>query len=102
MKGKNVWQIFMDETPNVVKAWIELSKELNINGVLDEKTIILIKIGIFSVTRDPIALRHFVGEAFKAGISKEEIQAAALLAWNTGVTYSELALPLIQDVEENL
>ena len=102
MKRKNVWQIFMDETSGVANAWIEMSKEIKINGVLDEKTMTLIKIGIFSVTRDPVALRHFVSEAFKAGISKEEIQAAALLAWNTGVTYSELALPLIRDVEENL
>jgi alkylhydroperoxidase/carboxymuconolactone decarboxylase family protein YurZ len=102
MKGKNVWKIFMDETPGVARAWLDMSKELNINGVLDEKTMTLIKIGIFSVTRDPVALRHFVNEAFKAGISKEEIQAAALLAWNTGVTYSELVIPLIQDVEENL
>jgi hypothetical protein len=43
-----------------------------------------------------------VSEAFKAGVSKEEIQAAALLAWGTGVTVAELAIPLIQEVEESL
>jgi alkylhydroperoxidase/carboxymuconolactone decarboxylase family protein YurZ len=102
MVGKNVWQIFNEETPEVAKAWMKLSEEINIDGVLDPKTLILIRIGIYAVTRDPVALRHFVGEAFKAGVSKEEIQAAALLAWGAGVTVAELAIPLIQEVEESL
>lgn len=102
MVGKNVWQIFSEETPGVAEAWMKLSGEINIEGVLDPKTLILIRIGIYAVTRDPVALRHFVGEAFKAGVSKEEIQAAALLAWGTGVTVAELAIPLIQEVEESL
>ena len=80
----------------------KLSEEINIEGVLDPKTLCLIRIGIYAVTRDPVALRHFVGEAFKAGVSKEEIQAAALLAWGAGVTVAELAIPLIQEVEESL
>lgn len=102
MSGKNVWQIFMDETPEVADAWINLSQKINIDGVLDQKTMFLIRIGIYAVTRDPIALRHFVQEALKAGVSKKEIQAASLLAWGTGVTVAELAIPLILDVEENL
>lgn len=102
MVGKNVWQIFCEETPGVAEAWMKLSGEINIEGVLDPKTLILIRIGIYAVTRDPVALRHFVGEAFKAGVSKEEIQAAALLAWGTGVTVAELAIPLIREVEESL
>ena len=102
MVGKNVWQIFSEETPGVAEAWMKLSGEINIDGVLDPKTVMLIKIGIYAVTRDPVALRHFVGEAFKAGASKEEIQAAALMAWGTGVTVAELAIPLIHEVEESL
>jgi alkylhydroperoxidase/carboxymuconolactone decarboxylase family protein YurZ len=102
MSGKNVWQIFNDETPNVAAAWMKLSEAINIEGVLDSKTMYLIKIGIYAVTRDPVALRHYVREAFKAGVSKEEIQAAALCAWGTGVTVAELAIPLIQEVEESL
>jgi alkylhydroperoxidase/carboxymuconolactone decarboxylase family protein YurZ len=102
MVGKNVWQIFSEETPGVAEAWMKLSGEINIEGVLDPKTVTLIRIGIYSVTRDPVALRHFVGEAFKMGASKKEIQAAALLAWGTGVTVAELAIPLIQEVEESL
>lgn len=102
MSGKNVWQIFSEETPRVAEAWMKLSEEINIDGVLDQKTTILIRIGIYAATRDPVALRHFVGEAFKAGASKKEIQAAALLAWGTGVTVAELAIPLIQEVAESL
>jgi alkylhydroperoxidase/carboxymuconolactone decarboxylase family protein YurZ len=102
MTEKNVWQIFTDETPKVAEAWMKLSEAINIEGVLDLRTLHLIKIGIYAVTRDPVALKHFVSEAFKAGVSKEEIQAAALLAWSTGVTVAELAIPLIQKVEESL
>lgn len=96
MNGKNVWQIFSEETPDIADAWINLSQKINVNGVLDQKTMYLIRIGIYAVTRDPIALRHFVREAFKAGVSKKEIQAAALLAWGTGVTVAELVIPLIK------
>lgn len=102
MSGKNVWQIFNDETPKVADAWMKLSEAINIEGVLDPKTLYLIKIGIYAVTRDPVALRHYVREAFNAGVSKEAIQAAALLGWGTGVTVAELAIPLIQEVEESL
>ena len=98
----NVWQIFSEETPRVAEAWINLSKEINIDGVLDQRTAILVRIGIYSVTRDPVALRHFVREALKAGVSKKEIQAAALMAWSAGVTVAELAIPLIREVEEKI
>ncbi len=102
MARKNVWEVFSNETPGIAKAWMDMAKEINVDGVLVPKTVILLRIAVYSVTRDPVALRHFVGEAFKAGISKKEIQAAAMMAWSTGVTYSELAIPLIQEVEESL
>ncbi|HUV55268.1 MAG TPA: carboxymuconolactone decarboxylase family protein [Candidatus Krumholzibacteriaceae bacterium] len=102
MTTKNVWQVFSEETPGVADAWMNMSKEINVEGALDQKTMLLIRIGIYSVTRDPVALSHFVGEAFKAGVSKKEIQAAALMAWGAGVTFSELAIPLIKEVEDSL
>lgn len=100
MSGKNVWQIFSEETPRVAEAWMNLSKEMNLEDALDQKTMCLIKVGIYATTRDPIALRHFVTEAFKAGASKKEIQAAALQAWGTGVSSAEMSIPLILAVEE--
>lgn len=99
MNGKNVWEIFSQETPNIAQAWMNLSEAINIDGALDEKTVFLIKIGIYSTTRDPIALRHFIKEAKKSGISKKEIQAAALMGWGTGVSIAEMAIPLIKEIE---
>jgi alkylhydroperoxidase/carboxymuconolactone decarboxylase family protein YurZ len=102
MPEKNVWEIFSKETPGVAEAWMKMAQAVNIDGVLDQKTVFLLRIAIYSTTRDPVALRHFVGEAFKAGISKKEIQAAALMPWCNGVTISELVIPLIKEVEESL
>ncbi len=94
---RNPWQIFMDETPEVAKAYQELIRSVNKNQALDEKTKFLILIGIYSTLREEVALRHFIGEAFKAGARKEEVQAAALLAFSVGVSSAELSLPLILD-----
>ncbi|MBN1685856.1 MAG: carboxymuconolactone decarboxylase family protein [Spirochaetales bacterium] len=102
MAKKNVFQIFSDETPGIVAAWQQMAQATNIDGCLDEKTVLLLKIAVYSAMRDPIALRHFVGLAFKAGISKKEIQSAAMTAAGITVTYGEMAMPLIQEVEEGL
>ena len=67
MPPKNVWEIFSNETPDVAQAWMKMAEAVNIDGVLDQKTVFLLRISIYSTTRDPIALRHFVREAFKAG-----------------------------------
>ncbi len=98
MPEKNVWEIFSSECPTVSDAYSKLSGAISAHGGLDEKTRLLILIGIYSTTRDPVALRHFVGMAFKAGISKKQIESAALLAFNTGVTNAELAIPLIEEM----
>ncbi len=100
--SKNVWEIFNEECPEVAEAYTNLSSAINKDSVLDEKTKNLILIGIYSTTRDPIALRHFTMMAFNASASKEEIQAAALLAFNTGVSSAELSIPLIKEVAEAL
>lgn len=98
LSKKNPWQIFNEECKGVADAFQELMKEANFGGVLDEKTRFLILVGIFSMTRDSGALRHFVGEALKAGASKREIEAAALLPFSVGVSSAELSIPLILDI----
>lgn len=100
--SKSVWEIFNEETPKAAEAYIKLSAAINKDGVLDEKTRNLILVGIYSTTRDPVALRHFTRLAFDAGASKEQIQAAALMAFNTGVSSAELSIPLIKEVSESL
>ncbi len=98
MPEKNVWEIFSSECPTVSDAYSKLSGAISAHGGLYEKTRLLILIGIYSTTRDPVALRHFVGMAFKAGIPKKQIESAALLAFNTGVTNAELVIPLIEEM----
>ena len=99
MSDENPWEIFNEECPKVVEAYLRLSAEINKNDVLDEKTRNLILIGIFSTVRDPVALEHFISMAFKSGASKKEIQAAALLAFNVGVSSAEMSIPLIKKIE---
>jgi alkylhydroperoxidase/carboxymuconolactone decarboxylase family protein YurZ len=60
----------------------------------------LIYVGIYSTIREAGALYHFVGEALKAGATKEEVEAAALLAFGTGVSSAELSLPIILDLAQ--
>jgi alkylhydroperoxidase/carboxymuconolactone decarboxylase family protein YurZ len=98
VSGRNVWAIFSEECPHVADAYVNLTREINKDNILDDKTRCLILVGIYSTTRDPVALRHFTGLAFKAGATKKEIQAAALLAFNVGVSSAELSIPIIQEV----
>jgi len=102
MQEKGVWEIFSEETPKVAESWINMASNLNIDRVLDQKTVLLLRIAIYSTIRDRVALAHFVREAFKMGISKKEIQSAALMPWCIGVTISELAIPLINEIEGNI
>ena len=94
----NPWEIFNKERPEVVKAYQEMMKQVNKNNALDKKTMALIYVGIYSTIREAGALRHFVGEALKAGATKDEVEAAALLAFSTGVSSAELSLPMIIDL----
>lgn len=102
MSGKNPWHIFCEECKGVANAFNHLMSETNLGEALDEKTRLLILVGIFSATRDPGALRHFVGEAIKAGASKKEIEAAALLPFNIGVSSAEMSIPIIQEMFSNV
>jgi alkylhydroperoxidase/carboxymuconolactone decarboxylase family protein YurZ len=95
MEEKSPWAIFNDECPSVARAFIELSREINLEGVLDEKTRLLILVGIFSAIRDPVALRHFTFEALEAGATKREVEAASLLPFSIGVSSAEMSIPII-------
>ena len=97
-KRVSPWEIFKGEKPEVVKAYQEMMKHVNKNDALDKKTTALIHVGICSTIREAGALRHFVGQAFEAGATKEEVEAAALLAFSTGVSSAELSLPIILDL----
>ena len=96
------WEVFNKETPEVAKAYQEMMQHANKNNVLDKKTMELISIGICATIREAGALRHHLNEAFKAGASKEEVEAAALLAFSWGVSSAELSLPMILDCVSRL
>jgi alkylhydroperoxidase/carboxymuconolactone decarboxylase family protein YurZ len=96
----NPWEVFVKERPEVVQAFQELMKNINKNGVLQKKTMELVFVGIYSTMREAGALRHHVSEALKAGATKEEVEAAALLSFSTGVSSAELSLPIILDLFE--
>ncbi len=92
------WEVFVKERPEVVEAFRELMKSINKNNVLNKKTMELISVGIYSAIRETGALRHHISEALKAGATKEEVEAAALLVFSTGVSSAELSLPIILDL----
>jgi alkylhydroperoxidase/carboxymuconolactone decarboxylase family protein YurZ len=94
----NPWEVFKNEEPEVVKAYQEMMNHANKNSALDKKTTTLIHVGICSTIREAGALRHFVSQAFEAGATKEEVEAAALLAFSTGVSSAELSIPIILDI----
>jgi alkylhydroperoxidase/carboxymuconolactone decarboxylase family protein YurZ len=96
----NPWEVFVKERPEVVESFRQLMKNVNKNNILDNKTLALIYVGIYSTIREAGALYHFVGEALKAGATKEEVEAAALLAFGTGVSSAELSLPIILDLAQ--
>ena len=98
LSAKNPWQIFSDECKGVADAYQRLMREVGLLGELDDKTRLLILVGIFSATRDPVALRHFAQQAINAGASKKEIEAAALLAFSVGVSSAEMSIPAILDI----
>ena len=75
-----------------------MMKQINKDNVLDKKTMELIFVGIYSTIREAGALRHHLSEALKAGATKEEVEAAALLAFSVGVSSAELSLPIILDL----
>ena len=97
----NPFEVFIKEKPEVVKAYQDLIKCINKNNILDKKTMALIYVGIYSTIREAGALRHFASEALKAGATKEEIEASALLAFGVGVSSAELSLPIILDLIEH-
>jgi alkylhydroperoxidase/carboxymuconolactone decarboxylase family protein YurZ len=84
--GVNPWEVFVKEKPDVVKAYQELMKHINKNNVLDNKTMALIYVGIYSTIREAGALRHFIGEALNAGGDEGRGRSSCL----TGIHYRSL------------
>ena len=60
MAKRDVWKIFSDECPGVVGAYQKLFNEMNFEDALDDKTRVLVLVGINSATMDPLSTRFWV------------------------------------------
>ena len=102
MANKDVWKIFSDECPGVAAAYQKLFNEMNFDDALDDKTRALVLVGINSATMDPLSTRFWVRQALRLGVSRREVEAAALLAWCRGVSSAEMSIPIIIDAAEEM
>ncbi len=66
--------------PDIYNAYEKLGESVHTAGPLDEKTRALIKIGLSAGAQLEGALHSHVRKALEAGVTKEEIYQAILLA----------------------
>lgn len=93
------FQRFTEEFPNVAKAYEELGDAVHNAGPLDEKTRALIKLAISTGARLEGAVHSHVRKALKAGVTKEEMRHAVLLALPTiGLPSMMAAMTWIDDI----
>ncbi len=92
---------FTEDHTEVAKAYEELGNSVHSAGPLDKKTRALIKIAISTGARLEGAVHSHTRKAIKAGVSKEEMQHAVLLALPTiGLPSMMAALGWIDDIIE--
>lgn len=92
---------FIEEHPEIGRAYQDLGESLTNAGPLNEKQIALIKIGISTGARMEGALRSHVRKALNAGATPQEIRHAILLSTTTiGFPNMMAALSWIDDLVE--
>jgi len=72
MKKENPLQTFMDESPEIQKAYAEFIQSLISDKGLDNKTKQLIYIGMKMISDDERAVKMHVPMAKNAGATREE------------------------------
>lgn len=93
------FQKFTEDYPDVAKAYEELGGAVHNAGPLDEKTRALIKLAISSGARLEGAVHSHARKALKAGVTKEEMRHAVMLALPTiGLPSMMAALSWIDDI----
>jgi len=93
---------FKEEYPKVASAYETLGNAVHEAGPLDEKTRALMKLGISAGARLEGGFHSHVRKALDAGVTKEEMVHAVLLALPTiGLPSMMAALSWIDDVLEN-
>jgi len=96
MNKKNPLETFMEESPEVQKAYAGFIQSLiEIHG-LDNKTKQLIYIGMKMIAEDERAVIMHVPMAKAAGASREEVKATVLLGLSViGLKAASKYLPLV-------
>jgi AhpD family alkylhydroperoxidase len=96
------FQKFIEDYPEVAKAYETLGDAVHSAGPLDEKTRALIKLAISTGARLEGAVHSHARKALKAGCTPEEMRQVALLALPTiGLPSMMAALSWIDDILEN-
>lgn len=82
--------------PKQIDAWLNFSRTVFNEGVLDEKTKQLIAVAVGHVTQCPWCIRVHTKLALKKGASKEEIMEAIWVAaeMRAGAAYSHANIAL--------
>lgn len=96
------FQKFIEDYPEVAKAYEQLGDAVHQAGPLDEKTRALIKLAISTGARLEGAVHSHARKALKAGCTAEEMRQVALLSLPTiGLPSMMAALSWIDDILEN-
>ena len=77
------FQIILDETPSVHRAFFDLVGALDKDGGLDEKTFQLVYIGIKAASGVVGSVAAHAGFAKKVGATREEVRGAVLISMMT-------------------
>ena len=90
---------FTEDYPQVAKAYEEIGNAVHTAGPLDDKTRALIKLAISTGARLEGAVHSHARKALKAGVTKEEMRHAVLLALPTiGLPSMMAAMTWIDDI----
>jgi 4-carboxymuconolactone decarboxylase len=92
---------FKEDFPKVAEAYESLGDAVHASGPLDKKTRALVKLGISAGARLEGGFHSHVRKAIDAGVTKEEMVHAVMLALPTiGLPSMMAALSWIDDVFE--
>jgi AhpD family alkylhydroperoxidase len=90
---------FVNDFPEINKAYSEFAKSIHDHGPLDEKTRRLVKLGIAVGNGSEGAVKSHARRAIEIGASTEEVQHAVLLGMTTvGFPQTTAALEWIREV----
>lgn len=102
MENKNLLQTFVEESPDVQKAYAAFIQSLIDMDGMDNKTKQLIYIGMKMVADDERAVGMHVPMAKKLGATRDEVKACVLLGLSViGMKAASKFLPIVLEIYDN-